>query len=128
LSEKGKKQAKKLLLHFLESYPDSVPLILSSPKARCKETVEPISVRVKVPVKESDLLDEGDYVERRAESFIKWWKEKGPELTIACSHGDWIPVGLEKATGVSVDLEKGGWAELREKKGKIELITLIQEP
>ena len=48
LSRKGKKQAAQAGKHFLEEYGRVKALVLSSPKRRCIETVEPIAEKIKI--------------------------------------------------------------------------------
>jgi hypothetical protein len=64
---------------------------------------------------------------RRAERFISQWRSGTEPLVVACSHGDWLPVALQAATGARASLKKGGWAEIRLEPGKQpELRWLLQ--
>src|SRR5579885_2972900 len=128
LSSKGKKQASKLLEHYKKEFGklESVK-ILSSPKKRCVETVQPIAELMKTKVHTSGLLDEGPELEDRARKFLADWKREGSGVCIICSHGDWIPLFLELATGVPTDLAKGGWAQLETVDGRLVITRLIQE-
>ena len=128
LSAKGKKQAGKLLDHFRKEFPKlREAKVLSSPKKRCVETVEPIAEAMKTKVHTSHLLDEGPELEDRARKFLVDWKREGTGVTVLCSHGDWIPLYLELATGVPTDLAKGGWAQLESVDGRLVITRLIQE-
>lgn len=134
LSRKGMKQANEAAKHFLEAYGRAKALVMSSPKRRCIETVQPIADKIKVAVETSPLLDEqgivppesSNHLEGRAKEFLRWWKAEAPELTVICSHGDWIPVFLRAATGANVDLSKGGWAEIRLGEAGPVLVWLFQ--
>jgi broad specificity phosphatase PhoE len=104
---------------------------LSSPKRRCVETVEPLAKATRTAVEVSDLLDEQSENDkaflRRLEKFVVWWTQEPAPLIVACSHGDWIPLCLQRLTGVSTDLKKGGWAEIGDDNGRISLRWLLQE-
>jgi broad specificity phosphatase PhoE len=131
LSEKGKLQAKLIASYFQKTYPNIRPLLLSSPRARCQETLQPLANLLKVSVELSDLLDEGAQsragsLENRSKKFLHWWKNEPSDFCIACSHGDWIPLFFEHSLGESFSLKKGGWAELRLNQGRISLHSLIQ--
>jgi broad specificity phosphatase PhoE len=130
VSGKGKKQAAKILEHFKKEFPSLSPAkvrFLSSPKKRCVETVQPIAEWMKAKVHTSHLLDEGPELEDRARKFLSDWKREGTGVTVICSHGDWIPLFLELATGVPTDLAKGGWAQLESVDGRLVITRLIQE-
>jgi broad specificity phosphatase PhoE len=134
LSRKGKKQADQAAKHFLQEHGRTKALVLSSPKRRCIETVQPIADKIKKAVEISPLLDQQGIVppetssqlEGRAKEFQRWWRAEGPELTVICSHGDWIPLFLCAATGANVDLAKGGWAEIRLGEAGPVLVWLFQ--
>jgi 8-oxo-dGTP diphosphatase len=128
ISAKGRKQALRVLEHFKKEFKKPSKLkILSSPKKRCMETVEPIAESAGARVQASALLDEGPDLELRAKKFLTEWKKDGSGITVICSHGDWIPVFLEMATGVPTDLAKGGWAQLEHVNQRLVVTRLIQE-
>ena len=136
LSDKGYEQAEKVRDYFVERFPKSSPLILSSQKTRCMQTVEPIAHKMKVPVKTSALLMEqaGDLPSEtekefrtRIKKFCDSWMKSKEDLTIACSHGDWIPEALRYLVDTTTDLKKGGWAEIALIDGKPTLKYLIQK-
>jgi broad specificity phosphatase PhoE len=133
LSEKGWEQAYELAKHFAKEFKDRKPRLLSSGKRRCVETLEPISKVTGVKVEIDPLLMEQEHEERsarfqaRIERFLEIWKESKEELTVACSHGDWIPAALRELTGEEVDLKKGAWAELVRQGSKVKLRELIQK-
>jgi broad specificity phosphatase PhoE len=137
LSEKGKRQAKKVAAYFEKTHPGEMPYLISSPKVRCVETLQPLAKREKAEIQISSLLDEQaeqpkiestQSFYQRVENFCQWWHSgKSPELTIACSHGDWIPACLQVLVGTPAELDKGGWAEITLKEGDVALRWMLQE-
>lgn len=117
LSEKGLIQAKKIKEYVELKFGNQKPFIISSPKKRCIETVEPIASKNNLEIKISQLLDEGGDVEGKVEQFISQVKTSKESLLIICSHGDIIPSLLEKMVHVSVEVSKGGMVRI-EKNGK----------
>lgn len=131
LSEKGRDQAKAVGRYFRERFPKETPILLSSPKVRCIETLLPLSDRLKIDVKILEDLDEqndsaASYA-RRIEKFFRWWKSRAPETVVACSHGDWIPAFTRLAIGTEVDMKKGGWLEIESRDGAVKLRWLLQK-
>lgn len=120
LSKKGRRQAAQVTEHYERVHGKAKAKVLSSPKLRCLETVEAIAKLAGTKVQPSPLLDEQGGKGResdeafagRLEAFYRWWREEAPALTVACSHGDWIPLALERLTGARAELKKGGWAEI----------------
>lgn len=136
LDEKGKKQAKKITEYYVERFGAEKAAIYSSRLTRCLETVEPLASRLGVKVQKSPLLierwmDDPNETERqfsqRIRTFCDEWKESQTTLTIACSHGDWIPEALKYLISVSSDLKKGGWAEIQLKGNTPTLFFLLQK-
>ena len=136
LSGKGRKQAERIRKLYQRRYDQSAPHILSSAKVRCVETVMPIANLTGAEVHTSDWLMEKDGIRPESEKafrqrvleFLEWWKRDAPELTVACSHGDWIPEFFVASVGAAIDLAKGGWAELGLKNGDPTLELLLQDP
>lgn len=131
LSSKGKEQARAIADYFFERYPKAEPLLLSSPKVRCIETLLPLADRLECAAKVLDLLDEQHESEavfrKRIEKFFRWWKQRAPELVVACSHGDWIPAFALATLGSSVELKKGGWLEVESSEGAVRLRWVLQK-
>ena len=50
----------------------------------------------------------------------------GPDLTVVCSHGDWIPSFLMSLLGPTPISAKGGWAEIRLDDSGPVLVWLFQ--
>lgn len=120
LSSKGKKQREVFEQAWERRLSKKSPAFLSSPKRRCTETIAPLAAKLDCRVRVSALLDEqhGELKESygrfrgRVKRFLSWWKAKGPDLMIACSHGDWIPELVSLVKGKPKDLSKGDWIVL----------------
>lgn len=132
LSERGQRQAKRICArvesHLKEDSGDASIAVFSSPKRRCIETVAPLAQKLNIQVETMKLLDEGSRLEERVEEFFKWWIREAPQVTIACSHGDWIPCCILRMTGARVDLKKGAIAEISGPSAAPLLMGLIQNP
>lgn len=118
LSKKGMIQARNLAkkyqrLSFLEP-----PVLLTSPKLRCIQTLEPIAEISQVPIEKNILLLEKDDYERmahlqaRVDQFLNGWKKSRHALTLVCSHGDWLPLAFQSLLGLEAEFKKGSWAEI----------------
>lgn len=116
LSSKGRDQAKEFRDAMLGMALEQPALFLSSPKKRCVETLEPFAKKLTATVEIDKLLDEQSHgesygaLERRIELFIAWVQKSETPLIVACSHGDWIPLFVEKAARLARDFRKGEWA------------------
>ena len=126
LSDKGQKQALRINEELAAKFAGEKACFLSSPKRRCIETLEPLAEEFGKKVKVDPLLDEEGPDETSSEfiarikSFLDWWKNKAPKLTIACSHGDWLPEATGLLTGKEADFAKGGWTLLTLHSGKVQ--------
>ncbi|MFL5943631.1 MAG: SixA phosphatase family protein [Gaiellaceae bacterium] len=93
LDERGRRQASELV-ELLR--PFGLRRVVSSPYARCVETVEPLATALGVPLEEDDRLAEG--AGPGAEELLR---EDG---VLACTHGDVVcdvlGHGLKKAAAV----------------------------
>jgi broad specificity phosphatase PhoE len=122
LSEKGREQAKAIKRFFTERFSkDEVGKglwLLSSPKLRCIETLQPIAKVMERQVDIHPNLDEQSSresikaFEARIQGFLHEWAESKMQLTILCSHGDWLPTAMAQLTGNHQDFKKGAWLEL----------------
>ncbi|MBI2605727.1 MAG: histidine phosphatase family protein [Deltaproteobacteria bacterium] len=132
LSERGQRQAERAAAHVKnrleEDFSDASIAVLSSPKRRCIETVAPLAQELKTQVETMNLLDEGSRLEARVEEFVEWWIHEAPQVTIVCSHGDWIPCCVFRMTGARVDLKKGAIAEITGPPAAPLLFGLVQKP
>lgn len=89
LTAKGERQADLLAGHLSAV---GVGRIVSSPYTRCRQTVEPLGVRLGIPVESHDALAEGP--DRKAIAALL--EEVAGTTTVLCSHGDVIPATLER--------------------------------
>lgn len=102
LSEDGRAQA----LTIGEEWSGEDPVaVLSSPRLRCRETVQPLAECFGLNVTVEPLLDEGTPFER-----VLALLEDSPDGTVMCSHGDVIPEVMQALIrrGLEVTGSKGG--------------------
>lgn len=132
LSDKGRKQVRNIFDFYFERFPEvEKPVLFSSARRRCIETLEPLARKLERRLVVNPLLLEQTEKEtsaqfkQRIRRFKKDWEKSSSELTIICSHGDWIPVFFKELLGLETSLKKGGWAEV-EWDGKPRLTWLIQ--
>ncbi|MGK5085497.1 phosphoglycerate mutase family protein [Bdellovibrionota bacterium FG-1] len=126
LSPKGHAQALRILKHFKKHYTKLHPLVASSPKKRCFETVLPLVQNDKSRIETLSCLDEGEPLQAKIAQFMQWWHKQGKPLIVICSHGDWIPACIEALTGERLELNKGAWAKLETRDDQIKLVEVIQ--
>ena len=88
LSKKGRKQAARMV-DQLAGFP--VSRVLSSPYARCMETVEPLAERLHLPVEQADELAEGAPVSAVV-ALVRRLRSENPVLS---THGDVVPALLD---------------------------------
>jgi broad specificity phosphatase PhoE len=133
LSEKGLSQVKRLV-PFLADRVEGDIRCLSSPKKRCRETLEPVAESCGVRLEIDERLGEAGPFERkdevlaRLDSFISEWQEEGAEILLACSHGDIIPLLVERLTGARIGIKKCGVVEIDLFAGECFLMGLVQKP
>lgn len=122
LSDKGKDQAKDLRRFFSDRF-DQAELkdglwLVSSPKKRCLETLNPIAKLLDRTVDIHPGLDEASMREStasftsRIEQFLREWQQSKAALTLLCSHGDWLPMAVNHLLGIHQEFKKGGWLEV----------------
>jgi 8-oxo-(d)GTP phosphatase len=127
LSKKGRSQAREVKRFYRERFGSKPALLLSSPKRRCVETLEPLAKMLGGSIRIEDLLKEGEKGRRvKPGGFLFWWRDRAPCRVVACSHGDWIPAFLKRALGADISLKKGGWAELELARGHPKMTWLLQ--
>ncbi len=122
LDEKGREQAKALKKFFSERFSkDELGKglwLVSSPKLRCIETLQPIAKSMDRAVDVHPSLDEQSArenlkaFEARIQGFLREWMESKVLLTVLCSHGDWLPLAAQQLVGVPQSFKKGAWLEL----------------
>lgn len=127
LSEKGQMQSLRVYKYFQNQFPNAGPVIASSPKKRCVETMLPFVNNDQNRIVSLTCLDEGDPLELKVDQFIRWWNENGSKLTLICSHGDWIPVCTERLIKEQIELKKGGYARFQGNPERIKLVEIIQK-
>jgi broad specificity phosphatase PhoE len=137
LSDKGIEQSQRLaeyLHRYLEKeHKGEKPHFLSSPKKRCRETLERVASKVgrefKVDLRLSEYspIESALDYESRMEQFIDDWKYEGDPLTVICSHGDWIPTCILKLTGARIGIKKAGIVMVHWVGGEAFLTNLIQK-
>ena len=132
LSEKGILQADSLLKFYKWRFGKGSAVIVSSPKKRCVETIDPIARALDVTVQTQAHLMEQEKIEtqrdfhKRVESFLDWWKLEGPETTLVSSHGDWIPLAISQMVQAHIEVKKGAWIEVERVNGVILLTWALQ--
>lgn len=133
LNAKGKKQADLLLSTLGARFKKGEKVsVVSSPKARCRETVTPLAEHLGLKVDVEKRLDErvsdedARHFAQRIKSFFEEWKKATAyESLVACSHGDLIPWLMDLATGQATDFEKATWAEIELKAdGSIKIVSI----
>jgi broad specificity phosphatase PhoE len=118
LSGEGVSQAKTLANSLKGIFRLKNAVLLSSPKRRCIETLEPIRLLGNLKIETDPLLVEKQEIEtfshfkKRIEQFIESWQSQQNALTLICSHGDWLPEAVEILVGAKSEFKKGSWAEL----------------
>ena len=136
LSEKGKSQVEDLVRYFetwVKREHDAVKVkCISSPKKRCIQTLEPIAevldrnLEIDGRISEVSPLETELQVRARLESFLEDWRSKNSEVTLACSHGDVIPLMVQMLTGARIGIKKAGLVQIEGVAGDFFLTALIQ--
>lgn len=131
LSAKGRGQAQAIFEYFKTQYASLSPRLISSPKLRCQETIEPLGDFYKREIEISQLLDEGSQIQfgnvsTRINEFIRLWKNEFEDFVVICSHGDWIPDFLHIAAGEMISLKKAGLVEIVKSDAQLKIEKIIQ--
>ena len=131
LSEKGREQARWLKKYFFRRFEGHEGVWLaSSPKARCIQTLEPISkeggfeVDLNPDLEEQGASESLTKFEARIHHFLEEWSHAPQPVTLVSSHGDWLPLAAHHLLGAEFDFKKGAWLEL-EWDGKVVLKSFI---
>ncbi len=135
LSAKGRKQAIWLNEFFCARFSkqrESMGVwLVSSPKVRCVETLTPIAqswgreVDTHPLLLEQGLRESSDSLQLRIKKFLAEWHENEVELTVVCSHGDWLPLAVHQLAGISIGFKKGSWVEFEAEPHQLALRWLI---
>lgn len=131
ISERGAQQVDALVEYWIPKIQTQHALCLSSPKLRCIETIGPLAAALSTGVEVDPRLDEqrssppeGNVAYgARLGGFIQWWQQQAPTLTIACSHGDWIPDVVDLLVGEQIAIGKGCWVEVNRQANERYLIS-----
>ncbi len=97
LSKAGRRQAAELA-ERLEAR--GITKIVSSPSVRCRQTVQPLAERTRLPV----LLDDRLAEESRVEDALALVAELVDEEAVLCTHGDVLPAVLNRLAREGVSL------------------------
>ena len=133
LSDKGEAQVKKLVKFVRNRLDQQSPIFLSSPKKRCLQTLGPVAENFKKELIVDERLNERkpneelDQYLARIDEFLDFWKYECGDLTVICSHGDFIPILVEKLTHAKTGLKKCGYGEIEYLSGEACLTWLIQK-
>ena len=98
LSKAGLRQAEALATHLDDG---TLSRLVSSPHARCVQTLEPLSARLGAPIEVADELAEGASG-RGALELVRSLAVDGP--LVACSHGDVLLDALAELRAAGVTL------------------------
>jgi broad specificity phosphatase PhoE len=127
LSKPGRRQADALADALGDR---KIARVVSSPFVRCRQTVEPLAERVRVPVDLSDALAEGASLTDALRLIEKFAQQS----TVLCSHGDVLGLLLQhyQDAGVPLDddrLEKGSaWLLTLDGGGGVNAATYLAPP
>ncbi|MCC7405064.1 MAG: histidine phosphatase family protein [Bdellovibrionales bacterium] len=141
LSAKGKEQVKGLKRFVQarrkreEDFAQGRVMWLSSPKLRCRETLDPLVEKLAQGEAVVDLrLDEqgpgesDSELSRRIQAFIKELAHQKPDWVFVSSHGDWLPYALDLITGCPLSMKKGAWVELQMEGSKGQVVGSYPDP
>ena len=96
LSAEGRAQA----LAIADGWAGGAPAaVLSSPRLRCRETVQPLAERFGIPLVVESRLDEDTPFEK-----VLALLEDSPDSTVFCSHGDVIPAVMDALVRRGLDI------------------------
>ncbi len=133
LSAKGKRQAERLRVYMTKRLGTefSPPRLLSSPKLRCQETLNPlacqlgIALDVHIGLAEQGVRETSKQFEERIHAFLAWALGLSVGSIVVCSHGDWLPLAVFHLLGIVVSFKKGSVLELQWADGQSHLISYL---
>ena len=133
ISELGEKQANVLAKYFFKKFGETPSVkLLSSPATRCVETLAPIANELDLTVEiEQDLFEQRSRETEheftlRLEQFINSWHYGKAQLTIAVTHGDWLPVCIYNLFSINFNYGNACWIELVIDNEKLCLVKTLQ--
>lgn len=130
LTKVGRRQADGLVDLLADR---EITRIVSSPYVRCRQSVEPLAERLRLPVDLSDSLAEGAPLHE----VLRVVEKVVDEVAVLCTHGDIVTLllGHLRAEGVKVrqrngapPMEKGSVWELETADGEIVRATYHKPP
>ncbi len=136
LSEKGLKQVSRLAKYFqkrfkFEEWQASDLNFESSEKVRCVQTLQPVAQLMgRAPHIHPGLMEQtpGESFAKfqaRIENYLREWSESKALVTMACSHGDVLPLMTYKLVGAAVDFKKAGFVEIEWEAGQAQIKQAI---
>jgi len=136
LSEKGQRQSKWIRKFADKRFSkkdvhDLKAQLVSSPKLRCVETLQPVAelwdLSLTVRKDLDEMLDRESTADFRARilTFKDWWVNEAPPLLFVSTHGDWLPVATDAFLGLPIVMKKGAWLELEWDQGHFDLTCYI---
>jgi broad specificity phosphatase PhoE len=133
LSKKGRRQALAVRNFFQSRFgKNTEAALLSSPKRRCLETLQPLADLLGTEIQVQSDLEERQPKEslpkfgKRVQQVCGTLRKSRERVVVVCSHGDWLPTACEKITGLAIHLNKGGWMEFST-RGRTELTWVCQK-
>ena len=127
LSEKGEKQALQIREHYLTYLGNQKAAMHTSPKRRCRQTLEPLAKALGLKAEVQPILDEG----ADPELVARWIEKQNSEILILCSHGDILPDLSRVLLGgrLQLNFKKSSVAVIVTAPGEIpELRHFVQKP
>jgi len=130
LTKVGRRQAEGLVPRLGDR---GITRIVASPYVRCRQSVEPLANRLRIPVDLSDALAEGAALDE----ILRLVEKVGDEDTVLCTHGDVMLtlLGHLRAEGVKVrrrngapPVEKGAVWDLTTRRGVVVRATYHGPP
>ncbi|HZP31174.1 MAG TPA: phosphoglycerate mutase family protein [Acidimicrobiia bacterium] len=127
LTKVGRRQAEALVDLLGDC---GITRIVSSPSVRCRQTVEPLAQRLRLPVDLSDALVEG----ATTTEVLRLIDKVGDEQAVLCTHGDVVGALLEELRnrpGVDVAgdaFEKGSTWALDVESGSVTAARYLEPP
>ena len=116
LSEKGLLQRKRLTKDLKKELGQVSDVhFVTSPKKRCRETIETLSGKKAQVHKSLDMAVSysHEHYRRAINTFIQEWLHSEATTWVACVHGEWIEAFFERCTGEERSLKKGEWFRVR---------------
>lgn len=127
LSKPGRKQADRLADRLADA---EIERVVSSPRVRCRQTVEPLAQRLRLPVDLSDALVEG----ARLTDALALLDKVALAPAVLCTHGDVIGAVLEHLVrrgvplGDDIGIAKGSTWVLHADDGEIVKARYLPPP